>query len=158
MNKKKDISKKIKCGIIENICISEKKGTCKKPVEKAILIENYGIKGDAHADSNSHRQISLLEIKSIDKIKKAGLNVGPGAFGENIIVSGLDFSDIKIGDRFKIGEEIILEVTQIGKECHSRCAIFYKTGDCIMPREGIFTKVIKGGIISKGDKICYYTS
>lgn len=140
-------------GIIESICISERKGVSKKPVMQVNLIENYGIEGDAHANSNTHRQVSLLSLKSIEKMKSLGLNIDFGSFAENIAVSGIDLSSVKIGDRFKLAKDAIIEVTQIGKECHIRCSIFYKAGYCIMPEEGVFAKVIKGGIVKKGDII-----
>lgn len=140
-------------GKIESICISDRKGVCKKPVLKARVIENYGIQGDAHANSNTHRQVSLLSLESIQKMKKLGLNIDMGSFAENLAVSGLDFSSVKIGDRFKLGKDVILKVTQLGKECHSRCSIFYKAGYCIMPEEGVFAKVVRGGILKKGDRI-----
>jgi MOSC domain-containing protein YiiM len=140
-------------GTIASICISDKKGVCKQPVEKARIIKDYGIEGDAHADFNTHRQVSLLALESIEKMKKQGLKVRSGSFAENLAVSGLALSSVKIGYRFKLGEDVILEVTQIGKECHNKCAIFYKAGYCIMPGEGVFAKVIKGGLVKKGNKI-----
>jgi len=133
------------------VCISENKGERKKPVESVELRENHGIVGDAHA-GDWHRQVSLLAQESIDKMRAMGLDVNAGDFAENITTSGIDLVSLPIGTRLQIGETL-LEVTQIGKECHTRCAIFYQAGDCVMPKEGIFTKVISGGVIHPEDKI-----
>lgn len=133
------------------VCISEKKGERKKPVESVELRENHGIVGDAHA-GDWHRQVSLLAQESIDKMRGLGLDVTAGDFAENITTSGIDLVSLPIGSRLQIGETL-LEVTQIGKECHTRCAIFYQAGDCVMPKEGIFVKVITGGVIIPGDEI-----
>ena len=133
------------------VCISENKGERKKPVEAVELRENHGIVGDAHA-GDWHRQVSLLAQESIDKMRKLGLDVNAGDFAENITTSGIDLVSLPIGARLQIGETL-LEVTQIGKECHTRCAIFYQAGDCVMPKEGIFVKVITGGTILPGDDI-----
>ena len=133
------------------ICTSEKKGTQKTEVESAVLVENHGIEGDAHA-GKWHRQVSLLSYDKIEDFRKRGANVELGAFGENIIIDEYDFRSMPIGTRFKIGD-VILELSQIGKECHSHCAIFHAVGDCIMPREGVFTEVIVGGEIRVGDKV-----
>ena len=133
------------------LCISEKKGTEKVNAGEAEFIENYGIKGDAHA-GNWHRQVSLLSYEKIEEFNNKGASVKFGAFGENIVVKGIDLAKLPIGTRLRIGE-ILLEVTQIGKKCHDRCHIYYTVGDCIMPREGIFSKVLKGGIAKTGDKI-----
>ena len=138
-------------GEIKAVCISEKKGTDKKNIHECEIIEGFGLKNDAHG-GNWHRQISLLSYEKIKDFKKRGGEVIDGSFGENLIVSGLDLVNIPIGTRLKIND-IVLEVTQIGKECHSHCEIFKKVGDCIMPREGIFAKVISGGIIKEGDII-----
>lgn len=138
-------------GRIKAICISEKKGTQKTEVPEAELIVDYGIKGDAHA-GKWHRQVSLLGYEKIEEFKEKGAKVDNGAFGENIIVEGFDLRNTPVGTRFQIGDAL-LELTQIGKECHSHCAIYHAVGDCIMPREGVFTKVLKGGIIHKGDEI-----
>lgn len=136
-------------GKIKAVCISEKKGTDKKNIHECEIVEGFGLKNDAHG-GNWHRQISLLSYEKIEDFKKRGGEVIDGSFGENLIVSGLDLINIPIGTRLKIND-IVLEVTQIGKECHSHCEIFKKVGDCIMPREGIFAKVISGGIIKEGD-------
>jgi len=133
------------------VCISENKGERKKPVEAVELRENHGIIGDAHA-GDWHRQVSLLAQESIDKMRALGLDVNAGDFAENITTSGIDLVSLPIGTRLQIGETL-LEVTQIGKECHTRCAIFYQAGDCVMPKEGIFVRVITGGLIRPGDEI-----
>jgi len=133
------------------VCISEKKGERKKPVEAVELRENHGIVGDAHA-GDWHRQVSLLAQESIDKMRALGLDVNAGDFAENLTTSGIDLVSLPVGTRLQVGETL-LEVTQIGKECHTRCAIFYQAGDCVMPKEGIFVKVITGGMIRPGDGI-----
>lgn len=133
------------------ICTSEKKGTQKEPVETAVLREDHGIVGDAHA-GNWHRQVSLLGLEKIEAFRAKGADVDFGAFGENLIIEGFDFRNLPVGTRFAIGEAL-LEMTQIGKECHSHCAIFHMVGDCIMPREGVFAKVIRGGQIKAGDEV-----
>jgi len=133
------------------VCISEKKGTEKKEVEKIILKEDWGIEGDAHA-GKWHRQVSLLAFEKIDAFRKKGAEVDFGAFGENIIVGGVDLRSLPVGTVLEIGEAR-LRVTQIGKECHSHCNIYKKMGDCIMPREGIFAEVLKGGVVQKGESI-----
>lgn len=138
-------------GRVIAICISEKKGTQKKTVPNALLRTDWGIEGDAHA-GNWHRQVSLLALEKIEEFRARGAAVDYGAFGENLVVEGFDLKNIPAGTRFEIGEAV-LELTQIGKECHSHCAIYKAVGDCIMPREGVFTKVIKGGEISPGDEI-----
>ena len=133
------------------VCISENKGERKKPVASAELRENHGIVGDGHA-GDWHRQVSLLAQESIDKMRALGLDVGAGDFAENITTSGIDLVSLPIGSRLQIGGTT-LEVTQIGKECHTRCAIFYQAGDCVMPKEGIFAKVMTGGVIRPGDEV-----
>lgn len=135
------------------ISTSDRKQVKKNNIEKAIIVENYGINGDVHADSGTHRQISLLAIESIDKMREMGLNVNPGDFAENLTTEGIDLTALKVGKRLFLGKEVILEVIQIGKECHTRCAIYHQAGDCIMPKEGIFTRVIAGGELKKGDEI-----
>ncbi len=147
---------KILLGKVIAISISKKKGIPKSNVNAAMLIENHGIEGDIHA-GNWHRQVSFLAIESINKMREAGLSkLRPGAFAENITTEFLILPEIEIGTRIKIGNEAELEVTQIGKECHSKCAIFVKVGDCVMPKEGIFAKVIRSGKIQKDDKIIVY--
>jgi len=127
------------------------KGEKKRPVEKARVIEDLGIEGDAHAGF-AHRQVSLLAIESIEKIRSRGLDAKPGDFAENITTEGIELASLPLGTRLSIGDGVELEVTQIGKECHDRCAIFKQVGDCVMPREGIFTKVIRGGEIRSGER------
>lgn len=138
-------------GKLTAICISEKKGTQKHSVDSAVLIKDWGIKKDAHA-GKWHRQVSMLALEKIEDFRKRGAEVDFGAFGENLIVEGIDPAKLPVGTRFRIGETL-LELTQIGKECHSHCAIYQKMGDCIMPREGVFTEVLKGGDIYAGDSI-----
>ena len=133
------------------VCISEKKGERKAPVECVELRENHGIVGDAHA-GDWHRQVSLLATESIEKMRRLGLDVTAGDFAENITTSGIELVTLPIGTRLQVGQAL-LEVTQIGKECHTRCAIFYQAGDCVMPKEGIFAKVITGGAVAPGDDI-----
>lgn len=125
------------------VCTSEQKGERKKPAASAKLVRDHGIKGDGHA-GNGHRQISLLAQESIDKMRAMGLEVTAGDFAENITTLGIDLLTLRIGDRLSIGSTL-LEITQIGKECHNRCAIYYQAGDCVMPKEGIFARVIEGG-------------
>lgn len=133
------------------VCISEKKGTQKHEVDGVTLVPDYGIENDAHA-GKWHRQVSLLNFEKIEDFRAKGVDVDFGAFGENIIIDEIDFRILPIGTRFEIGDAL-LELTQIGKECHSHCAIYHAVGDCIMPREGVFTEVIKGGKIKVGDTV-----
>ncbi|HWR57750.1 MAG TPA: MOSC domain-containing protein [Thermodesulfovibrionales bacterium] len=140
-------------GRIVSINISDGKGVRKKPVKEVVLKTEYGIVGDAHASSEWHRQVSLLALESIKKMQEMGLDVKPGDFAENITTQGIDLPSLPIGTRLVVGEDIDLEVSQIGKECHTRCAIYYQAGDCVMPKEGIFARVIKGGKIREGDII-----
>ncbi len=150
-NKSAQIDNKI--GRVIAISVSKKKGIPKTNVQSANLIENFGIEGDVHA-GNWHRQVSFLALESIDKMREKGMpNLRPGAFAENITTEFLELPLMEIGTRIQLGKEAILEITQIGKECHSKCAIFFKVGDCVMPREGIFAKVIKGGSIAAGNSI-----
>ncbi len=135
------------------VCSSEKKGQRKKAIEEGILRKEYGLVGDAHADSSWHRQVSMLALASIEKIRALGADVGPGDFAENLTIEGLELFTLPIGTRFSVGQDIILEMTQIGKECHDRCAIFKQVGTCVMPIEGIFTRVIKGGRVRSGDEL-----
>ncbi len=135
-------------GILSNICISKGKGTPKHKINSAKLIEDYGIEGDAHAGFG-HRQISMLAVERIDEMKAKGLDLKPGAFGENLIVEDIEFENVGIGSTLRI-DDVQLEITQIGKECHDRCAIYYSAGDCIMPRSGLFARVIQGGEVSTG--------
>jgi len=138
-------------GKVVAVCVSEKKGERKKPVGQVVVRAGHGIVDDAHA-GDWHRQISLLAIESIRKMQEKGLDVSSGDFAENITTEGIDLPSLPIGTRLEIGETLH-EVTQIGKECHTRCAIYHQAGDCVMPREGIFVKVLRGGTIRKGDRI-----
>lgn len=137
---------------IVSIAVSKKKGTPKTPVEEAYLFKEHGLEGDAHA-GDWHRQVSLLSSESIDQANLQGLNVGFGDFAENIATVGVDWKTLPIGTRVRLGAQVLLEITQIGKECHNRCAIYYKAGDCIMPREGVFARVLEEGPIRCGDPI-----
>lgn len=136
-------------GVIKGICISENRGTAKHEIEEAILVKDWGIQGDAHA-GHWHRQVSLLSYEKVEEFRKKGADIEPGAFGENLIVSGYDFRNLAVGTRFQCGEAV-LEMTQIGKECHSHCEIYKRMGECIMPREGVFAIVLHGDTIRKGD-------
>jgi MOSC domain-containing protein YiiM len=138
-------------GSVIAVCISEKRGTQKKNIKEAVLIENFGIENDAHA-GDWHRQVSLLSYDRVEEFRAKGADVDDGAFGENILVEGIDFKTLPVGTFFRCGD-VVLELTQVGKQCHSHCEIYHKVGDCIMPREGVFTKVIKGGKISVGDEL-----
>ena len=138
-------------GIIRAVCVSCKKGTAKKNVGKAELIIHHGFKGDAHS-GNGHRQVSLLSHEKIETFRAKGANVEYGDFGENLVVEGIDFASLPVGTKFRCGD-VLLEMTQIGKECRDRCAIYHRMGDCIMPREGVFAIVLQGGIIKTGDEI-----
>ena len=135
------------------VCKSKEKGTKKEVVADSILREDYGLIGDAHADGSTHRQVSLLAIESINKMRSLGFNVGPGDFAENLTTEGIDLVSLTVGTRISAGDEIILEISQIGKECHAGCAIYRQPGKCIMPREGVFAKVIRGGLVRTGDTI-----
>lgn len=138
-------------GKVIAVCISEKKGTQKTEVPSIKLVPEWGIEGDAHA-GKWHRQVSLLALEKIEAFRERGANVDFGAFGENIIVEGFDLRSLPVGTRFRIGDAL-LELTQIGKECHTHCAIYHQVGDCIMPREGVFTVVLEGGVVKAGDPI-----
>ena len=139
-------------GILRGICTSEKKGTQKVQVPQVYLREGHGIEGDAHA-GNWHRQVSLLALEKIEAFREKGADVDFGAFGENLIIEGFDLRALPVGTRVKVGEDALLELTQIGKECHSRCAIYHQVGDCIMPREGVFTIVLHSGTVKTGDTV-----
>ncbi len=142
---------------IVSISTSKKKGTVKKQINEAELIVNHGISGDAHA-GDWHRQVSFLSSESIEKTRQQGLDVTFGDFAENVATEGIDWKEVPIGTKVRLGEEAEVEITQIGKECHNKCAIYYKAGDCIMPKEGIFAKVVKGGKIRCGDIITMMAS
>lgn len=138
-------------GKVVAVCISEKKGTAKKNVGECRFIEDWGLEKDAHA-GNWHRQVSLLSHERVEEFRARGAKVEDGAFGENLLVQGYDFKTLPVGTVFQCND-VVLEMTQIGKKCHSECEIFHQVGDCIMPREGVFAKVIKGGVIKVGDEL-----
>ena len=138
-------------GTVIAVCASPSKGTQKTNVNEAVFIEDYGIEGDAHA-GKWHRQVSLLSYDKIQAFREKGAEVEDGAFGENLVVEGIDFRTLPVGTRLICGD-VVLEMTQIGKGCHHGCAIFQKMGECIMPREGVFAKVVRGGIIRSGDEM-----
>ena len=140
-------------GTIKAICTSQKKGVAKETVTTARLIINHGIEGDAHA-GKWHRQVSVLDAADVEKMRQKGAkNLKHGSFGENIVVSGTDISKLGLGSIIKIGDNVELSVTQLGKKCHSHCAIYYQVGDCIMPRLGLFARVTKDGDIAVGDSV-----
>lgn len=138
-------------GLIVAVSVSKAKGEKKTPSDSVHLRENYGIIGDAHA-GEWHRQVSLLALESIKKMQDMGLKVGPGDFAENITTQGMDLVNLPIGTRLTIGP-VVLEISQIGKVCHTRCAIYYQAGDCVMPKEGVFATVVSGGVIRPQDEI-----
>ncbi len=138
-------------GIVKAICISEKKGTKKTNVGTCELVENHGLKDDAHA-GNWHRQVSLLSYDKVEAFRATGAAVDDGAFGENLLVEGIDFRALPVGTQLLCGD-VRLEITQIGKECHAHCEIYRQVGDCIMPREGVFARVLSGGVITVGDEM-----
>lgn len=139
-------------GKIIAVCTSETKGVRKKNVGSGILVPDHGLEGDGHA-GNWHRQVSLLAIESIEKMREKGLDVNPGDFAENLTTEGIELVTLPVGTKLRIGSEAEGEVTQIGKVCHDRCAIYYQAGDCVMPKEGIFIKVVKGGPVKVGDAV-----
>jgi molybdopterin adenylyltransferase len=141
-------------GTVTAVCVSKIKGTSKEPIAEGVLVENYGLVGDAHASQNINRQVSLLAMESINKMKALKSDIGPGDFAENITCEGVDPFSLLVGTRVLVGKEIILEISQIGKECHtSGCAIYREIGKCIMPKEGLFARVIRGGVVRAGDEI-----
>lgn len=144
--------KKVQKGKVLAVNISEDKGTKKTNVQSCSLLKDFGLKGDAHGGP-WHRQVSLLANESIEKMRVKGLNVGCGDFAENITTEGVDLVHLPIGTEIRIGNSVILRVTQIGKECHERCAIYYQAGDCVMPKEGIFAEVVSEGEAKVGDEI-----
>lgn len=137
---------------VVSMALSRKKGTRKTQVEEALLIKDHGLQGDAHAGA-WHRQVSFLASESIARARQNGLDVGFGDFAENMATQGVDWTRVPVGTRLQIGARAVVEITQIGKECHNRCAIYYQAGDCIMPREGIFARVLEGGLVRVGDEI-----
>ena len=138
-------------GIIKGICISKERGTEKHEVEEAGFVKDWGIQGDADA-GKWHRQVSLLSHEKIEAFRARGAEVADGAFGENLVVAGIDFRSLPLGTRFQCND-VVLKLTQIGKECHNGCAIYQAMGECIMPREGVFAQVLHGGTISVGDTL-----
>ena len=143
----------MRSGKIIAVCRSDTKGVSKDVIPEGYFYEGFGMKNDAHADFTTHRQVSLLAIESIDKMRKLGIDVNPGSFAENLTTEGIDIASLPIGTKVAIGKEVILEVSQIGKECHTGCAIFQQVGKCVMPKEGVFARVINGGKITAGDNI-----
>ena len=139
-------------GKVLAVNVSEEKGTKKTNIQSCTLLKDFGLKDDAHAGP-WHRQVSLLANESIEKMRAKGLNVGYGDFAENITTEGIDLVHLPVGTVFRIGNSVILQVTQIGKECHERCAIYFQAGDCVMPKEGIFAEVISEGEVKVGDEI-----
>lgn len=135
------------------VCRSDRKGTRKQNLREGILKEEFGLVGDAHADCCTHRQVSLLAIESIEKMRNLGLDVNPGDFAENLTTEGIDLVSLPVGTRISVGDQVVLEITQIGKECHTGCAIYHQVGKCIMPEEGVFARVIQGGRVRAGDRI-----
>lgn len=139
-------------GTLVAVCTSPGKGERKRDVGSGRLVAGFGLEGDGHG-GDWHRQVSLLGEESIAKMRAAGLDVGPGDFAENLTTRGLDLCRLPLGTRLEIGGEALLEITQIGKICHDRCAIYYQAGDCVMPREGIFAVVLRGGPVTTGDAV-----
>ena len=139
-------------GKVLAVNISEKKGTKKTNIKSCLLLRDFGLKDDAHGGP-WHRQVSLLANESIEKMRAKGLKVGYGDFAENITTQGVDLVHLPIGTEIRIGDAVLVRVTQIGKECHERCAIYYQAGDCVMPREGIFAEVANEGEVEVGDEI-----
>jgi len=143
------------CGMarIIAVCWSKEKGAKKEAIAEGILREDHGLVGDAHAHCSTHRQVSLLAIESVNKMRGLGFDVGPGDFAENLTTEEIDLVSLPVGTHICIGEEVVLELTQIGKECHTECAIYRQIGKCIMPKEGVFAKVTKGGLVKAGATI-----
>ena len=135
------------------VCKSKRKGTKKEAIAEGLFKEDYGLIGDAHADYQTNRQVSLLATESIDKMRSRGLNLSPGDFAANSTTQGIDLLHLPIGTRILVSDEVILEVTQIGKECHTACAIRRQVGQCIMSKEGVFARVVRGGLVKPGDKV-----
>ncbi len=140
-------------GRVVAVCRSEKKGEPKRPIPQGKLIMDWGLEGDAHA-GGGNRQLSLLAWESIAKMRERGFELGAGDFAENITTQGIDLASLPIGTRLLVGPEVVLEITQIGKECHGhRCAVYRRAGDCVMPREGVFARIICGGQVAQGDEV-----
>ena len=148
-----DSTHTIVSGSILAVCTSPKTGMRKKNVGQAQFIQEFGIEGDAHGNSATHRQVSLLAMESIKKMQDLGLDVGPGDFAENLTTSGVDLLALPLGSRIRIGDSVELEISQHGKVCHTPCAIYHQAGTCVMPTEGIFGKVLAGGMVKVGDRI-----
>lgn len=142
-------------GTVVSVNTSPRKTVRKTPVGACLVLEGHGLDGDAHG-GDWHRQVSLLALESIETMRAKGLQVGPGDFAENITTEGIDLLALPVGSRVEIGDELVLEISQIGKECHTKCAIYYQAGDCVMPREGIFAVVRSGGNVSVGDEVRAY--
>lgn len=140
-------------GVVVAVCSSECTGTRGKAVPSGVFVADHGLLGDAHAEDGILRQVSLLAVESIAKMKNLGIDVGPGDFAENLTVSGIALYHLPPGTRLRAGSEVVLEITQIGKACHKGCAILEQVGTCIMPREGVFARVVAGGCICSGDSI-----
>jgi MOSC domain-containing protein YiiM len=140
-------------GKVIAVCRSEKTGTKKEPCGEGFFLEDYGLEKDAHAARGIARQVSLLAEASIDKMREMGLTLNPGDFAENLTISGMELCTLPVGTRLKVGSEVILEISQIGKACHKGCAIYQAVGACVMPKEGVFARVIKNGMIRTGDGI-----
>ena len=132
---------------------SRKKGTKKEAIAEGFFKEAYGLVDDAHADCQTHRQVSLLAIESIDKMRSQGFDLSPGDFAENVTTEGINLVALPIGTKILVGDRVVLEMTQLGKECHTACAIRRQVGKCIMPEEGIFAKVLQGGLVKPRDKV-----
>jgi len=139
-------------GEVVAVCVSPKKGMRKNDVGYALLVTGSGLAGDAHAGPGD-RQVNLLADESVNKMRSLGLDVGPGDFAENLTIRGLDLCNLPIGTPLKVGSEVRLRLTRIGKECHTRCAIYFQAGDCVMPREGVFAEVVHGGEVRSGDPV-----
>ena len=139
-------------GSIVALCVSEQKGTPKNAVPQAIVVERHGIEGDAHAGPG-HRQLSALADESIERMRRKLPDLTSGAFGENLVTAGIEWQTLPVGSRLGLGQSVTAEITQHGKKCHTRCAIYYSAGECIMPEEGVFLRVISGGCVTPGDAI-----
>lgn len=140
-------------GTILAVCRSQDKGTRKQAAASGLIREAFGLVDDAHADGATHRQVSLLAEESIEKMRRMGLEAGPGDFAENLTTRGIDLPGLPVGTRLQVGADVLLEITQIGKECHARCAIFQQVGTCVMPLEGVFARVLRGGVVRPGDPV-----
>jgi MOSC domain-containing protein YiiM len=135
------------------VCKSKDKGTRKEDIRKGLLKEEFGLVGDAHADYCTHRQVSLLAIESIKRMRDRGFDIGPGDFAENLTTEGINLVALPVGTHLSVGKGVMLEVTQIGKQCHTGCAIYKLIGKCVMPKEGVFARVLRGGVVKAGDEL-----